>query len=134
MVGAGEAYARMILQLSDGFEAEETSREEEELIAEFGDLIDAPDEPQELLSDSGHEEFFYLWDTKLKIFELFKLVRLYLKDGVLDSALIIDRCAKRGIDDEEALADLPLILSGYLSILYPKPDKQSKETPDERPD
>lgn len=99
-------------------------QEEDELLEEFGDLLVVMEEP-ELHSDIAPVEFFYLWDFKLPIFNLFKIVRLYLRDGMLDPTLILALCAKRNIDIEEALADLPLILSGYMSVLYP-PVKANK--------
>jgi hypothetical protein len=67
------------------------------------------------------------------MFELFKVVRLYLKDGILDPTLIYLLSKKRKIDFEDALIELPLILSGYLSVLYP-PEPVVKEQTYGRPE
>jgi hypothetical protein len=60
-------------------------------------------------------------------------MRLYLKDGTLDPTLIYLLSRKRKIDFEEALIELPLILSGYLSVLYP-PVAKSQESSYGRPE
>ena len=73
-------------------------------------------------------EFFYLWDTKKPVFEIFKIVRLYLRDNALDPALIEAICREKKVNFLEALEDLPLILMGYLEILYPPTENKGKET------
>jgi hypothetical protein len=87
-------------------------------------LIEILEEP-ELHSEAIPVEFFYLWRTKLEMFNLFKIIRLYLKDGQLDPTLIFLLCEKRKLDVETALLDLPLILSGYNSVIYPPQDKDN---------
>lgn len=91
-------------------------------------MLETLDEEEELHQDESPVEFFYLWDTKKEIFNLFLTVRHYLSDhNRLNPALIITLCEKRNLDVEEALADLPFILDGYLNTLYPDtPQKDSK--------
>jgi len=96
-------------------------------------VFEVLDEP-ELQQDASPLEFFYLWDSKLPMFELFRTLRPYIKDNHLPTDLLLALTKRRKLDLEDVLIDIPFILAGYLEVLYPnKPvEELDKEAPDVR--
>ena len=64
------------------------------------------------------KEIFYLWDTKQKVFEVFKVMRNYFLEGYqFDSAILLRLIDYKQLDLEEALLDLSFIRQGFVSKL-----------------
>jgi len=93
-----------------------------------------PDEETDELEDSEIKasdlEFFFLWDTKEEIFELYKLTKLFLTStDNLDPSLIKDLCLEDKLPFKESLMDLVFIHSGYLSVIQkPSPKEEDKDS------
>lgn len=97
--------------------------EQADLEETFNGLLEFVDEPTagpgaESTSMLEEPEIFYLWDTKVKVFEVFKVLRSYfLEDYRFDSALLLKMIEHKGLDLEEALLDLSFIRQGFVNKL-----------------
>jgi hypothetical protein len=85
---------------------------------------------KELYSDEYPVEFFYIWETNLDSYNIYRTIRPYLKEGQLSSCshliphLVNEKAAKL----EKVLQDIPLIHSGYMSVTNPAPEEEQKAT------
>lgn len=86
-------------------------------------------EDEELYSDEYPVEFFYLWDSHADSFNIYRTIRPYFKEEHLGSAshLIPELAAERACKLGKILQDIPLIHSGYMSVMHPA-EEQTKET------
>ena len=70
------------------------------------------------IPETEEKETFYLWDTKQKVFEVFKVMRNYFLEGYqFDSAILLRLIDYKQLDLEEALLDLSFIRQGFISKL-----------------
>lgn len=99
---------------------------------EFLDNEDSASEEEFYSEDDFAVEFFYLWDTNLDSFEIFRLTRPYINaDGVPPEALLIALSAERKVKLQKILEDIPFILHGYNKVISSaQPQNISAELPD----
>lgn len=109
----------MLLASQQQIVEQQQAKEQEELTEAFGNLLEFVEDPVVEQAPVVEEtKVFYLWDTKQKVFDVFKVMRNYfLEDYRFDSAILLRLIDYKHLDLEEALLDLSFIRQGFVSKL-----------------
>ena len=61
---------------------------------------------------------FYLWDTLKDIYEIFKIIRLYLNEYyIMDSSVLLALIQEKGCSPSHVLELMPHMMASYLDVV-----------------
>jgi len=73
---------------------------------------------EDVAEEENELEYFFLWDTKEKVFDIYKILRNYLSEYYgIDSAVLLALIKELDVPVTRTLHDIPFIHAGYLDII-----------------
>lgn len=98
-------------------------------IEKLEEFSNAFPEFKQALEDESYEEkdeevVFYLWDTLKDIFDIFKIVRLYLNEYyIVDSGILLALINEKGCSPSYILERMPAMMASYLEVVVTPPSQ-----------
>lgn len=102
-------------------EARQEEEEYEKLFPSDGTTI------VESREEEDEEVFFFLWDINSDVWEIYKILRLYLDEKYnMNSGILLELIKAKNADSLYVLASIPFLHNSFVETILPAPAAPSK--------
>lgn len=70
----------------------------------------------------------YLWEEHVELYYIFDILRMYLKEYMLDTNMLLALIQEKSLPLAQSLKDIPYIHEGFLNVVYQPEETTSTGT------